>query len=339
VLARIQAPSHDGPIRTNLVTVVAAGFGCRDPSLSYGHVGRTARPSNPCTHPALCAPPPEGRHSGGNGDHSGHYPRRWPIRHNSRVTTRTGRAKPDTTLSAAVDVAVTALAELMDEDAFGAHLGCVAEDERVVTHLFAATSPGYRGWQWAVTLVRAPRQKTPTVSEIVMLPGDDALLAPEWVPWSSRLQAGDLGPGDLLPVAGDDVRLVPGYLVGEDQLDRPTREVISEVGLGRPLVLSADGRELAATRWYEGEQGPSAPIAQAAPGPCGTCGFLVRIAGPLGAMFGVCANEKSPSDGSIVSYDHGCGGHSSVRADDEAAVSILSEPYFDTMTWDDIEIY
>jgi hypothetical protein len=27
-------------------------------------------------------------------------------------------------------------------------------------------------------------------------------------------------------------------------------------------------------------------------------------------MFGVCANEYSPSDGKVVSFDHGCGAHS-----------------------------
>jgi DUF3027 family protein len=255
------------------------------------------------------------------------------------TTVKAGRGKPDATLAEAVDVARTALAETIDNTEFGAHLDCVAEDERVVTHLFEVTSPGYRGWQWAVTLVRAPRQKNPTVSEVVMLPGDDAMLAPEWVPWSSRLQAGDLGPGDLLPVADDDVRLLPGYLVGEDQLDRATREVIAEVGLGRPQVLSAEGREQAAIRWYEGEHGPRAPIALAAPAHCGTCGFLIRIAGPLSAVFGVCANDKSPSDGAVVSFDHGCGGHSSLRVEEEAAVIVNPEPYFDTMTRDDLEIY
>ena len=29
-------------------------------------------------------------------------------------------------------------------------------------------------------------------------------------------------------------------------------------------------------------------------------------------MFGVCTNAFSPSDGKVVSYDHGCGAHSEV---------------------------
>ena len=34
------------------------------------------------------------------------------------------------------------------------------------------------------------------------------------------------------------------------------------------------------------------------------------MGGPLGQAFGLCANEFSPSDGSIVTLDHGCGAHS-----------------------------
>ncbi len=56
-----------------------------------------------------------------------------------------------------------------------------------------------------------PASKTVTVDEVVLLPGVGALLAPAWVPWSARLQAGDLGIGDVLPTAVDDERLMPGY--------------------------------------------------------------------------------------------------------------------------------
>ena len=51
-----------------------------------------------------------------------------------------------------------------------------------------------------------PRQKTVTVDEVVLLPGDDAVLAPEWVPYRERIRPGDLGPGDLLPTEEDDDR-------------------------------------------------------------------------------------------------------------------------------------
>ena len=55
-----------------------------------------------------------------------------------------------------------------------------------------------------------------TVSEVVLLPGPEALVAPEWVPWQQRIQAGDLGVGDLMPTEAGDPRLVPGYLESDD---------------------------------------------------------------------------------------------------------------------------
>ena len=51
-------------------------------------------------------------------------------------------------------------------------------------------------------------------------------------------------------------------------------------------------------------------MARSAPGKCATCGWLLLIGGPLGQMFGVCSHLLSPSDGTIVSFDHGCGAHS-----------------------------
>ena len=68
-----------------------------------------------------------------------------------------------------------------------------------------------------MTVTRAPRSKVVTVSETVLLPGPEALLAPDWVPWQDRLRPGDLGVGDLLPAPPDDERLVPlVVLEGDD---------------------------------------------------------------------------------------------------------------------------
>src|SRR5699024_8433315 len=79
---------------------------------------------------------------------------------------RTGAlmAKLDTIAAEAVDLARVAAVEEGGEDAVGEHLGVTAEaGERVVTHSFASTVPGYRDWRWAVTLVRAARAKSATV--------------------------------------------------------------------------------------------------------------------------------------------------------------------------------
>ena len=246
--------------------------------------------------------------------------------------------KTDTVGARAVDDARTALLESVDVVDIGEHLGHVAEDERVVTHFFACIRPGYRGWRWAVTIARAPRQKTVTVDEVVLLPGDESIVAPVWVPWRERIQPGDLGPGDLLPTEDDDPRLVPGYTAGDDVVDEDSvREVAFELGLGRSRVLSLEGRELAAQRWYDGSHGPEAPIAQSAPGACGTCGFLVRRAGPLSSVFGVCANAYANDDGRVVSFDHGCGAHSEAQLSKKSLPQPLPEPVLDTLTWDDLD--
>ena len=152
---------------------------------------------------------------------------------------------------------------------------------------------------------------------MVLIPGDEAIVAPAWVPYRERIQPGDLSPGDLLPVSDEDPRLVPTYSFGDDPLDADDkaqiREVAQDLGLGRVRTLSVEGRELAAQRWYDGDGGPDSPLAQSAPHHCRSCGFLVRIAGPLTDTFGVCANGDANDDGRVVSTDHGCGAHSEVR--------------------------
>ena len=217
----------------------------------------------------------------------------------------------DSVLAAAVELARGAAVEVAG-DAVGEHAGVRAEGERVATHAFVSLQHGYRGWFWAVTLNRAPRARVATVAEVVMLPGPDALLPRPWVPWHERIRPGDLSPGDLLPPEPDDLRLAPAYLEGDD---RYVRSVAWEVGLGRPRVLSREGRLDAAERWQDGDTGPDTPMAKQAPGRCGTCGFLVSLAGPLGAGFGVCANEVTSTDGRVVSVGYGCGAHSEVTVD------------------------
>jgi hypothetical protein len=252
--------------------------------------------------------------------------------------------KPDAVLAEAVETARAALLEDVPAEHLGEHEGYDVEGERVLTHHFRATAPGYRGWRWSVTLTRASRQRQVTVNEVVLLPGPDALQPPPWVPWKERIRPGDLGPGDLLPTEEDDPRLVPGFLAGDELVDedvdeQTVRAATYEVGLGRERVLSLEGRHEAAERWYAGSHGPDTPIAQASPAPCASCGFLVRIAGPLGRLFGVCANGYSPDDGRVVSFDHGCGAHSQVSLSKSSQPQPLPAPVVDTIGYDDIEAF
>ncbi len=208
------------------------------------------------------------------------------------------------------------------EEAVGDHLGVRGEAPRSATHRFLARQPGYRGWEWSVVLMRAPRARHVTVAEVTLLPGEEALTAPEWVPWRERVRPGDLTPGDRLPTTEDDERLVPGYLLGGDPEVDETVEVgyALELGLGRRRVMSHDGRRAAAQRWFDGEFGPATRMAKAAPDRCATCGFYLHLAGWMGQGFGACGNEYASADGRVVSAEYGCGAHS------EALVEPPSEP-------------
>lgn len=257
-----------------------------------------------------------------------------------RVTKASKPAKLDKVGADAVDAARQALLELVPASDVGEHLGVDVEGKKVVTHRFACTQNGYRGWSWSVTVARAPKQKTVTVDEIVLLPGEEAVLAPEWVPYKERIRPGDLSPGDLLPTEDDDDRLVPAF-TGADELPDPreAKRVAEELGLGRPRVLSVEGREAAAQRWYDGDHGPESPIAQSAPAACVTCGFLVKLSGPLGQAFGVCANAFANDDGKVVSLDHGCGAHSEAQLSKKQLPRPLPEPALDAIRRDDLELF
>lgn len=280
-------------------------------------------------------------------------------------TPRTPRTPaPDRLCAEAVELARAAAEEAAYPGVVGEHVSAVAEGDRVVTHFFECKEPGYRGWRWAVTVTRASRAKNVTLDETVLLPGDDALLAPEWVPWSDRLRPGDMGPGDLLPTDADDLRLEPGWsgedvpppnsvvstemaeLVEAEDADVTDRVVVpargsitavaEELGMRRARVLSRYGLHTAADRWDE-SFGAKTPMAQAAPASCVSCGFLVAIGGSLGQAFGICANEFSPADGRLVSLSYGCGGHS------EAAVMPKpprpAPPVLDSMATDEFPLH
>ncbi|MCZ3385539.1 MAG: DUF3027 domain-containing protein [Actinomycetia bacterium] len=267
----------------------------------------------------------------------------------------------DSACADAVEVAREALADVAPDGTVGDHLGVEPEGERMVLHSFAATLPGYRGWRWAVTVMRASRSKAVSVGETILLPGSDSLLSPTWVPWTERLRPGDLGVGDILPTDEDDPRLEPGWnaiddaddlgitdddgAIHDSDSDHGTRDgwvdadailaVSLELDLLRPRVLSPIGLDDAVDRWLAGDHGPDAPIAQSAPALCATCGFRVRLGGTLGQAFGVCANEISPSDGHVVSFAHGCGAHSEAVV--VPALAERPDPVIDEVGFEPVE--
>lgn len=246
-------------------------------------------------------------------------------------------------LADAVELARAALVELQD-GGVGDYLDVVSEDECAATHRFVADLPGYRGWQWVVVVAAEPDSDQATVSEIALLPGPDALVAPAWIPWDQRIRPGDLSAGDLLAPPAGDPRLVPGYVAsGDPEVD----DVALELGLGRRQVMSLEGRLDAAQRWHDGDFGPNSEMAKAAPSTCELCGFFLPLAGSMRASFGVCGNEMA-ADGHVVDAMYGCGAHSDTTlpsgagspqygAYDDGAIEVVGKPDAEPQVTDDAE--
>ncbi|MDU2794392.1 MAG: DUF3027 domain-containing protein [Actinomyces sp.] len=222
-----------------------------------------------------------------------------------KTQARVRAVKKDAVLEDAVDVARAGAEAVAYPRPVGEHVGFEMVSERLATHYFASTDAGYVGWCWAVTVARVPRGRVATVCEVDMTPREGALLAPEWVPWEERLRPSDISRDDVLPYKADDERLEQGF---EDTSEDPDLPVVRELGLGRPRVLSQEGIDQAAKRWYESDRGPKS--GRRPRNTCSSCGFLMKMSGGMRTMFGVCANEWATDDGAVVSLDHTCGSHS-----------------------------
>lgn len=98
----------------------------------------------------------------------------------------TSKPDADARLLDAHDLALEALREITPATTIGPAAGYLLEDDGSVSLRFQNRLPGYPGWYWTVTVARVA-DEDPTVLEVELLPGDGALLAPEWVPWAERL--------------------------------------------------------------------------------------------------------------------------------------------------------
>jgi len=92
----------------------------------------------------------------------------------------------DERLLHAHDLALRALHEITPADTVGPPAGYLLEDGGVVSLRFHTRLLGYPGWYWTVS-VAVVDDAEPTVLEAELMPGEGALLAPEWVPWATRL--------------------------------------------------------------------------------------------------------------------------------------------------------
>ena len=109
--------------------------------------------------------------------------------------------------SSAFEVAYAALTEITPVETIGDPAGEVSEGDGVVSVLFECALPGYPGWKWTVSVASLPDAE-PSVLEVELMPGEGALLSPDWVPWSDRLaeyKAAQLAAGEEVESDDDDI--------------------------------------------------------------------------------------------------------------------------------------
>jgi len=84
------------------------------------------------------------------------------------------------------DFAREALIAAASKSKVGNFIEVIEEGDGLASYLFENNQKGYVGWRWSVTIFQGDSAE-PTISEIVLMPGPDSLIAPDWVPWSERL--------------------------------------------------------------------------------------------------------------------------------------------------------
>jgi hypothetical protein len=85
------------------------------------------------------------------------------------------------------DFARNALIQATSKSMVGNFIEVVDEGEGIATYLFENNQKGYVGWRWSITVFQLDASSPVTVSEVLLMPGPDSLVAPDWVPWSERL--------------------------------------------------------------------------------------------------------------------------------------------------------
>ncbi|GAA3942078.1 DUF3027 domain-containing protein [Microbacterium soli] len=113
---------------------------------------------------------------------------------------------PEDLAVAARELALAALHEITPASTVGPPAGYVVEESGALSLRFENRLPGYPGWYWTVSVAQLDGAE-PTVLEVELMPGDGALLAPDWVPWAERLAEYRAHQAELAAqaaAAGDD---------------------------------------------------------------------------------------------------------------------------------------
>ena len=109
-----------------------------------------------------------------------------------------------------------------EPDQVGRLTRSINEDDHVTDFRFESKKRGYEGWEWSVTLYHDTDIDEWTVNESSLVPTDQALMPPAWVPWKDRLLPTDLSVTDSIGTEPDDSRLEDGFRRTEPSAAAPT---------------------------------------------------------------------------------------------------------------------
>ena len=137
------------------------------------------------------------------------------------------------------DFARTALIEATSKSKVGNFIEVIDEGENVASYLFENNQKGYVGWRWSVTIFQANSNEPATVSEIVLMPGPDSLVAPDWVPWSERLADYKALQAELEAQAASEAEEAE-EVASEDASDDEADDAAEEVQEAEASAGSAD---------------------------------------------------------------------------------------------------
>ena len=141
--------------------------------------------------------------------------------------------------------AYNAAVEASSRNAVGFFIESIEEDEGVVTYLFEGKLKGYIGWRWSVSVFQADEKSPATISEVLLVPGPESLVAPDWVPWSERLADYKALQAELEAQAALDAEEV-----GDDADEVEDADDVDETEEAVDSTLAMDG---------EGDSAVSAP--------------------------------------------------------------------------------
>lgn len=174
----------------------------------------------------------------------------------------TSKPDADARLVDAHDLALAALREITPASTVGPAAGYLAEEDGSVSLRFANRLPGYPGWYWTVTVARVDDEE-PTVLEVELLPGDGALLAPDWVPWAERLADYRAHQVELAEAAAaaDDGAAADDDVLDDDVLDDDDDDDDDDLDDGEADILHAgdlDGVDIDELDDSEGDESEDA---------------------------------------------------------------------------------